>query len=82
MSRVDEADDEAVFVACIQEVDDLVSRRLRRYPTGAILVAISTYLAGLLGALLDESQCTIDDVRELLRDIESEVLGAQSPADK
>jgi len=82
MSRVDESDDEAVFVACIQEVDDLVSRRLRRYPTGAIVVAISTYLAGLLGALLDESQCTIDDVRELLRDIESEVLGAQSPADK
>jgi hypothetical protein len=82
MSRVDESDDEAMFVACIQEVDDLVSRRLRRYPTGAIVVAISTYLAGLLGALLDESQCTIDDVRELLRDIESEVLGAQSPADK
>lgn len=82
MSRVDESDDEAVFVACIQEVDDLVSRRLRRYPTDAIVVAMSTYLAGLLGALLDDSQCTIDDVRKLLREIESEVLAVQSPADK
>ena len=82
MSRVDESDDEAVFVACIQEVDDLVSRRLRRYPTDAIVVAISTCLAGLLGALLDESQCTVDDIRELLRDIESNVLGAQTPADE
>lgn len=82
MSRGDESDDEAVFVACIQEVDDLVSRRLRRYPTGVIVVAICTCLAGLLGALLDESQCTVDDVRELLRDIESEVLAAESPADK
>jgi hypothetical protein len=82
MSRVDESDDEAVFVACIQEVDDLVSRRLRRYPIDAIVVAICTCLAGLLGALLDESQCTVDDVRELLRDIESEILGAQSSADR
>ena len=82
MSRVDESDDEAVFVACIQEVDDLVSRRLRRYPAGAIVVAISTCLAGLLGTLLDENQCTVDDVRELLRDIESNVLRSQSPADK
>ena len=82
MSRINESDDEAVFVACIQEVDDLVSRRLRRYPTGAILVALSTCLAGLLGALLDESQCTVDDVRELLSDIQSEVLGTQSSADR
>ena len=82
MSRVDESDDEAVFVACIREVDDLVSKRLRRYPAGAIVVAISTCLAGLLGTLLDESQCTTDDVRELLRDIESNVLRSQSPADK
>jgi hypothetical protein len=82
MSRVDESDDEAVFVACIQEVDDLVSRRLRRYPEGVIVVAICTCLVGLLGALLDDSQCTVNDVRELLRDVESNVLGTQSPADK
>lgn len=82
MAQVYESDDEAVVVACIQEVDDLVSRRLRRYPMGAIVVAICTCLAGLLGALLDEGQCTVDDIRELLRDIESNVLGTESQTDK
>lgn len=79
MSGVDEPD-EAVFIACIQELDELVGRRLHRYPIGAIVVAMGTCLAGMLGALLDESQCTADDVRELLRDIESEVLPPQGPA--
>lgn len=78
MSGVDEPDD-AVFVACIQELDELVSRRLRRYPLGAIIVAMGTCLAGMLGALLDESQCTPDDVRELLREIESEIFPPQRP---
>jgi len=82
LSRVDESEDEAVFVACMQEVDDLVSGRLRRYPIGAIVVAICTCLAGLLGALLDESQCTVDDVHELLRDIESEILEARNSANR
>lgn len=49
MSRVDESDDEAVFVACIQEVDDLISRKLRRYPVDAIVVAMCTCLAGFAG---------------------------------
>lgn len=71
-----------MFVACMQEVDDLVSGRLRRYPIGAIVVAICTCLAGLLGALLDESQCTVDDVHELLRDIESEILEARNSANR
>ena len=79
---MDASGDEAVFIACIQEVDDLVSRRLRRYPIDAIVVALCTCLAGLLGTLLDDSQCTVEDVRELLRDIESNVLEAQSPEHK
>lgn len=82
MLRIDESDDEALFVACIQEVDDLVSRRLRRYPVDAIVAAMCTCLAGLLGALFDDRQCTAEDVRELLRDIESNALGTQSPVDK
>lgn len=80
--EVDECDDEAVLVAYIQEVDDLVSRRFRRYPAGAIVAALCICLAGLLGALLDDGKCTTNDVRELLRDIESNALGTRSPADK
>jgi hypothetical protein len=53
---------------------------LDRYPPTAVAVAIGTYLEGLLGALLDERQCTADEVRELLREIESGVLQPQGPS--
>lgn len=66
--------------ACIQELDELVDRKLRRYPLGAIIMAMGTCLAGMLGALLDESQCTPDDIRELLREIESEIFPPDGPA--
>jgi uncharacterized hydantoinase/oxoprolinase family protein len=75
-----EEPDEAVYIACIQELDELVDRKLRRYPLDAIVVAMGTCLAGMLGALLEESQCTPDDIRELLREIESEIFPPQGPA--
>jgi hypothetical protein len=79
MSEVEEPD-ETVFIACIRELDDLIDRKLRRYPLGAIVAAMAACLAGMLGALLDESQYTPDDIRELLRGIECEMLPLQSPA--
>ena len=81
MSLIDETDDDAVVEKCIEELEDLVMS-LDRYPPAAIAVAIGTYLEGLLGALLDERQCTADEVRELLREIESGVLQPQVPAEK
>jgi hypothetical protein len=53
---------------------------LDRYPPAAVVVAMGTYLEGLLGALVDEQQCTPDEVREILREIESGVLQPQGPA--
>jgi len=79
MSLVEESDDDAVVEKCIEELEELVMS-LDRYPPAAIAVAIGTYLEGLLGALLDERQCTADEVRELLREIESGVLQPQGPA--
>lgn len=79
MSLKDESDDDAVVEECIEELDELVMS-LDRYPPAAVAVAIGTYLEGLLGALLDEHQCTADEVRELLREIESGVLEEQPPA--
>jgi hypothetical protein len=81
MSLIDESDDDAVVEKCIEELEDLVMS-LDRYPPAAIAVAIGTYLEGLLGALLDERQCTADEVRELLREIEFGVLQPQGPAEK
>jgi len=79
MSEVEEPD-EAIFIACIQELEDFVERKLHRYPPGVIVMAMGTWLAGMLGALLDESQCTADDIRELLRGFESEIFPPESPA--
>lgn len=68
MSLIDESDDDAVVVKCIEELDELVMS-LDRYPPAAVAIALGTYLEGLLGALLDERQCTADEVRDLLREI-------------
>ncbi|HEY1891518.1 MAG TPA: hypothetical protein VGG63_13985 [Steroidobacteraceae bacterium] len=81
MAPIDDADDDAVVEKCIEELDALVMT-LDSYPPAAVAVAIGTYLAGLLGALFDERQCTADEVRELLRGIESGVLEPQVPANK
>lgn len=78
MPEIDKfGDDDAVVIACIQELDDFISRRFRRYPVGAVTIAIGTHLEGLLGALIDERQCTAEEVRELLRGIESAVMDPQ-----
>lgn len=78
MSLIEESDNDAVVEECIEELHDLVMS-LDRYPPTAVAVAIGTYFEGLLGALLDERQCTPDEVRELLREIESGVLQPQGP---
>lgn len=41
MPEIDESgDDDAVVVACIQELGAFVNRRLRRYPLDAVAVAL------------------------------------------
>jgi hypothetical protein len=79
MSLIEESDGELVVEECMQELDELIMS-LDRYPPAAVAVAMSTYLEGLLGALLDEGQCTDAEVRDLLREIESGALRAQPPA--
>lgn len=75
MTEIDKScDDDAMVIACIQELDEFVTRKLRRYPIGPIAVAAGSFLVGLLGALFDEHQFTADEVRELLREIESDIL--------
>lgn len=81
MPLIDESGDDAVVEECIEELDELVMC-LDRYPPAAVAVAIATYLEGLLGALLDERLCTVDEIRELLREIESGVLQPPSSAEK
>ena len=81
MSPTDETNDDALVEKCIEELDELVMA-LDRYPPAAVAVAIGTYLEGLLGALLDERQCTAEEVRQLLQEIEAGVLQPPSSAEK
>ena len=75
MTEVDESgDDDTVVIACVQELDEFVMRKLRRYPIDAVAVAAGSFLAGLLGTLFDERQFTADEIRDLLRQIESDIL--------
>ena len=76
MSLIEESDDEALVEECIEEL----VMSLDRYPPAAVAVAMGTYLEGLLGALFDEHQCTAEEVRDLLREIESGVLHPQGSA--
>lgn len=78
MSLIHEADDEALTEECIEELDELIMS-LDRYPAATVAVALSTFLEGLLGALLDEGQCTAEEIRELLREVESGVLEGSTP---
>lgn len=78
MSLIDETDDDAAVEECIEELEELLMS-FDRYPPAAIVVAIGTYLEGLLGAMFDERQCTADEVRELLREIESGILQSPGP---
>ena len=78
MSLVDESADDTMVEECVAELEELITG-LDRYPPPAVAVAMCIYLEGLLGALLDESQCTADEVRELLGEIELGLLGAGSP---
>ena len=60
---------------CFDKLDKLVMR-LQRYPLDAVTVAMGTYFQELLGALFDDGACTVEEVREFLRDIESGILEA------
>lgn len=75
--EIPKTDDEVIVEKCIEELDAIVTT-LDRYPPGAVAVAIGTYLEGLLGALLDEHQCTAEEIRKLLREIESGILEPQT----
>lgn len=75
MPLTKESDDDTLVEECIEELDELVMS-LDRYPPAAVAIALGACLQGLLGALLDERQCTTDDIRGLLREIESAAVDA------
>ena len=77
MFTIEEPGDDTLVEECLQELEELFMS-LDRYPPAAVAVAMATYLEGLLGALLDEGRCTEQEVRQLLREVESGVIESKA----
>ena len=58
---------------CLDEINDFVAT-LERYPPTALAVAMSMHLESVLRALLECELCTRQQVRELVQDLERELL--------
>lgn len=58
---------------CLDEINDFVAT-LERYPPTALAMAMSMHLESLLRALLECELCTRQQVRELVQDLERELL--------
>ena len=58
---------------CLDEINDFVAT-LERYPPTALAVAMSMHLESVLRALLECQLCTRQQVRELVQDMERELL--------
>jgi hypothetical protein len=58
---------------CLDELNDFIAT-LERYPPTALAVAMSVHLQSVLRALLDCELCTRQQVRELVQDLERELL--------
>jgi hypothetical protein len=58
---------------CLDEINDFVAT-LERYPPTALAMAMSVHLESVLRALLECELCTRQQVRELVQDLERELL--------
>ncbi len=58
---------------CLDEINDFVAT-LERYPPTALAIAMSVHLESVLRALLECELCTRQQVRELVQDLERELL--------
>jgi hypothetical protein len=58
---------------CLDELNDFIAT-LERYPPTALAVAMSVHLESVLRALLECELCTRQQVRELVQDLERELL--------
>lgn len=71
MSILDSASD-ATLEECVDRIDDCVAAL--DYPEAVLAAALRIHLSGLLGALVAHEQCTRDEVRVFLRELEQTAL--------
>jgi hypothetical protein len=73
MSLQDPTVSAATIEECLDEINDFIAT-LERYPPTALAMAMSVHLESVLRALLECELCTRQQVRELVQDLERELL--------
>ena len=58
---------------CLDQLNDLLAG-LPRYPGAVLAVALRLHLESVLQALLDNAQCTREEVRDFIRELERGAL--------
>jgi len=58
---------------CLEDLDDVL-QGLQRYAPVVLAVALRVHLEALLQALLDAKECTPEEVRDFVRELEREAL--------
>lgn len=73
MPLTDSARTDGTVEECLDEMSDFLAG-LQRYPGPALAVTLRLHLESLLQALLENAQCTREEVREFVRELERGAL--------
>jgi hypothetical protein len=73
MPLTDAARADGTVEECLDELNDFLAG-LQRYPGPLLAVALRLHLESLLQALLESAQCTREEVRDFVRELEREAL--------
>ena len=73
MSFIDTERNDGAVEQCLDELNDFLSN-LQRYAPTTLAVALRVHLEALLQALLGGKICTLEEVRDFVRELEREAL--------
>jgi hypothetical protein len=73
MGFADAAPSEGSVEECLDELNDFIAG-LERYPPTVLAVAMRVHLESLLQALLESKQCTREEIRDFVKELERDAL--------
>lgn len=65
---------DATLEECLDELNDFTTAAMRRYAPSVLAVALRGHLGALLQALLEGRQCSAEEVRDFIRELERDAL--------
>ena len=73
MAFADATPSEGTVEECLDELNDFLAR-LARYSPTTLAVALRVHLESLLQALLESKQCTREEIRDFVKELERDAL--------